>query len=204
MKIASFLPFAGLFTAFSHALPSLVEREASPRVIGPEGSSDVPACWKTLSCSFADIQASSMTSRSSYVSYMQSTQFIPLKATNKFNAVIAVIDFFVEKGLGAPGTWVSYVDAGIVEAIQLGGAYALGMSKDPGTNLGATKWTAYFNSLKANKLQSRDVRESHAPWRSICLVSRTDRVCSSPGSRLRMVDGGTDRDNAWQGHCRRP
>jgi hypothetical protein len=98
-----------------------------------------------------------MTARLDYVRYMQSAHFGPLKATNKFRAIEGVIEFFIAKRIGTPGTWVSYVDAGIVEAIQRGGAIALGTSAETGGNPGASMWADYLRRLRDGGLQSRDV-----------------------------------------------
>lgn len=142
------------------ALPQpLSPRDASPSPlipIDPPGAA-TPACWASLSCTFAEIESSSMSSRLEYVRYMQSAHFGPLKATNKFRAIEGVIEFFLAKSIGAPGTWVSYVDAGIVEAIQRGGAIALGTSSETGGNPGAQKWADYLRRVRNGELGSRDV-----------------------------------------------
>lgn len=88
---------------------------------------------------------------------MQSNHFGPLKAGNRFRAIEGVIEFFLSKGLGVPGTWVSYVDAGIVEAIQRGGAITLGKSTVTGGNPGSEMWADYLRRLRNGELSSRDV-----------------------------------------------
>lgn len=160
MKSSYLFPLLG-FLSLGLALPALVERDPFPRIdAGGGGGSSVQDCWTKLSCSFKEIESWTMPKRASYVRYMQSSHFGPLKATNKFRAIEAVIDFFQEQKVGAPGSWVSYVDAGIVEAIQRGGAMALGKSKETGGNPGASEWATYFNKLKAGQLGDRDVRNS--------------------------------------------
>ncbi|KAI9787043.1 MAG: hypothetical protein M1816_007714 [Peltula sp. TS41687] len=151
------------FMSPSLAVPALIERDPSPMIDvgGSGGGSSVQTCWTTLSCSFKEIETWTMPKRASYVRYMQSTHFGPLKATNKFRAIEAVIDFFYEQKVGAPGTWVSWVDAGIVEAIQRGGAIALGKSKETGGNPGASEWATYFNKLKAGQLNDRDDHDKY-------------------------------------------
>lgn len=98
-----------------------------------------------------------MQQRLDYVRYMQSEHFGPLNAGNQFRAIEGVIRFFIEKNLGAPGSWVSYVDTGIVEAIQRGGAIALGKSSDDGGNPGSALWADFFRRMRAGSLGNRDV-----------------------------------------------
>ncbi|KAI9723401.1 MAG: hypothetical protein M1812_001285 [Candelaria pacifica] len=97
-----------------------------------------------------------MSSRLNYVRYMQSAHFVPLKADNQFRAIEGVIEFFISEKLGAPDTWVSYVDAGIVEAIQRGGANALGLSTATGGNPGTEKWASFLIKRKSGGLTDRD------------------------------------------------
>lgn len=161
MKTASILTLLSLGgLTLSAALPqSLSERDASPSPLIPVDPTVPanPACWATLSCTFQQIESTTMTSRLDYVRYMQSEHFGPLKATNKFRAIEGVIEFFISKSIGTPGTWVSYVDAGIVEAIQRGGAIALGLSAETGGNQGTQLWADYLRRLKNGELSSRDV-----------------------------------------------
>ncbi|KAI9890593.1 MAG: hypothetical protein M1814_003791 [Vezdaea aestivalis] len=74
-------------------------------------------------------------------------------------AIEGVIIFFMNKGLGAPGTWVSYVDAAIVEGIQRGGAIALGFSDAQGGNPGSVKWADFMRRMKNNQLGERDAHD---------------------------------------------
>ena len=98
-----------------------------------------------------------MEERLEYVRYMQSQHFGPLNCGDQFRAIEGVIRFFIIKGLGRPGTWVSYVDAGIVEAIQRGGAMALGMSSDTGGNSGSAKWGIFMKEMRDGGYGGRDV-----------------------------------------------
>lgn len=119
-----------------------------------------PECRKTLSCTFAQIEKTSMQERLDYVRYMQSDHFGPLKSGNQFRAIEGVIRFFMGKNLGAPGTWVSYVDAGIVEGIQRGGAVALGLSTEDGNNPGTRLWADFLRKMKAGSLNNRDEHDN--------------------------------------------
>jgi hypothetical protein len=89
---------------------------------------------------------------------MQSQFFGPqLNCPTQWRNIEGVIQFFIDKGLGATGTWVSYTDAGIIEAVQRGGAIALGMSSDDGGNPGAEPWADFMRAMKAGTLGDRPV-----------------------------------------------
>lgn len=139
--------------AVAEIQPAVVERDAS---IPPDDGPSVPACWTALKCSFHQIEEMNLPLRLSYVQYLE-TRFIPLNAGNQFRAIEGVIKFFISKGLGGTGTWVSYVDAGIVEAIQRGGAIALGIGTSKGGNPGSALWADFLTKMKNNELKDRNV-----------------------------------------------
>ncbi|KAF2174681.1 hypothetical protein K469DRAFT_458874, partial [Zopfia rhizophila CBS 207.26] len=116
-------------------------------------------CKKTLSCTFTQIEVMSMQERLDYVRTMQSKFFGPLDSSNQFRAIEGVIMFFQRKNLGQMGSWVSYVDAGIVEGIQRGGAIALGMGTETGGNPGSEKWADFLRRKKAGELNNRNVHD---------------------------------------------
>jgi hypothetical protein len=88
---------------------------------------------------------------------MQSKFFGPLDAWDQFRAIEGILGFFHENDLGKPNTWISYVDAGIVEGIQNGGANALGLHKKDGGNPGTEKWTQFLQTMKNGGYANRDV-----------------------------------------------
>jgi hypothetical protein len=98
-----------------------------------------------------------MTARLDYVRYMQSNFFGRLNAGNQYRAIEGVITFFNRNSLGPPESWISYVDAGIVEGIQRGGAIALGMSSDTGGNSGSELWASFLRGMRDGKLDDRGV-----------------------------------------------
>jgi hypothetical protein len=107
-----------------------------------------------------------MADRLDYVKTMQSSFFGTLKATNQFRAIEGVITFFMSNGLGKPKSWISYVDAGIVEGIQNGGANVLGLHNKDGGNPGTAKWAEFFRTMKAGGYASRDVSFNLFLWLS--------------------------------------
>jgi hypothetical protein len=98
-----------------------------------------------------------MVDRLNYVRYMQSNFFGRLNAGDQFRPIEGVITFFVNRNLGWPEIWISYVDAGIVEGIQRGGAITLGMSTDEGGNPGSKPWAKFLPNMRDPKFSSRNV-----------------------------------------------
>lgn len=142
---------------------------ASPIRDPPDGGGGQPPtawpdCQYTLSCTFETIQSLSLADRLTYVQWMQSNYFGPdLNCGTQWRAIEGVIEFFQSKGLGVSGTWVSYTDTGIVEAIQRGGAIALGFSTDTGNNTGSLLWADFMTKMKGGQLNNRDVSAPRFP-----------------------------------------
>lgn len=72
-----------------------------------------------------------------------------------WNVIEAVIELFIANDMGAPGTWASYVDAGIVEGIERGVAIASGIGQDDYGNPGARLWARYLTGLRAGRLDDK-------------------------------------------------
>lgn len=77
-------------------------------------------CAAALDCTAADIDVMTMPERLEFVRAMQAGPAAQLGAADRWRNIEGVITFFRDNQLGASGTWVSYVDAGIVEGIQRG------------------------------------------------------------------------------------
>lgn len=118
-----------------------------------------PSCTSTLDCTVDEINEMSMADRLQFVRDMQSGPAASLGASDRWRNIEGVITFFRDRGLGAPGTWVSYVDAGIVEGIQRGIAIALGWSADTGGNPGSAKWASYLTRLSTGQLTTRSAHD---------------------------------------------
>ena len=116
-------------------------------------------CRNDLSCTFTQLAAMPMSTRLAYVQTMQSSSFGALNATNQFAAIEGVIQFFINNDLGEPESWASYVDAGIVEGIQNGGANALGLRQSDGGNPGTKPWMQFFETMEGGGYADRDVRD---------------------------------------------
>jgi hypothetical protein len=116
-------------------------------------------CAAALDCTVAEINLMSMDGRLEFVRLMQSGPAAQLGAADRWGNIEGVITFFRDHGMGAPGTWVSYVDAGIVEGIERGIAIALGRSQDEFGNPGSRKWAIYLTRLHTGELSVRNVHD---------------------------------------------
>jgi hypothetical protein len=114
-----------------------------------------PSCESTLDCGITEINQMSMAERLRFVRDMQSGPAAALGATDRWRNIEGVITFFRDRDLGAPDSWVSYVDAGIVEGVERGIAIALGRSTDTGGNPGSAKWASYLTRLSTGQLATR-------------------------------------------------
>lgn len=140
-----------------------------------------PSCTSTLDCSVAEINGMSMAERLDFVRDMQSGPGASLGATDRWRNIEGVIAFFRDRGLGAPGTWVSYVDAGIVEGIQRGMAIALGWSTETGGNPGSAKWASYLTRLSSGQLTTRAAHDR--AW------SEAEQASTEYGNALAEANG---------------
>jgi len=104
-------------------------------------------CAAALDCTADEIDQLTMTERLEFVRLMESGPAAELGAADRWRNIEGVIAFFRDNDLGPPGSWVSYVDAGIVEGIQRGIAIAAGRSQDTGGNPGSQKWASYLTGL---------------------------------------------------------
>ncbi|KAH8728337.1 hypothetical protein GQ44DRAFT_824170 [Phaeosphaeriaceae sp. PMI808] len=143
-----------LFSSFvlchvAAALPAT----GSPRT---PSASVVGDCQKTLSCSLAEIEALSTKTRLAYIKNMQADFFGPLNAGNQFRAIQGVVQFLSTDNLGNPNSWISYIDASILEGIQNGGANALGLHNNDGGNPGTKLWAEYLRTMKRGGYSTRD------------------------------------------------
>jgi hypothetical protein len=116
-------------------------------------------CAAALDCTAEDINLLTMAERLELVRGMQAGPGAQLGVTDRWRNIEGVITFFRDKGLGAPDTWVSYVDAGIVEGIERGLAIALGRSTDDFGNPGSTLWADYITGVAEGSFATRGAHD---------------------------------------------
>ncbi len=116
-------------------------------------------CAASLDCTGAEIDRMSMAERLEFLRLVQSGPAAGLGASDRWRNIEGVISFFRDRGLGAPGTWVSHVDAGILEGIERGVAIALGRSTDGFGNPGSVRWADYLTRLHRGELTDRGAHD---------------------------------------------
>lgn len=141
----------------SVSLTTIDKREAAPMIPSEPSGGGVDACWIKLSCTYAEIEKMSMQKRLDFVRYIENVHLTSIGAQKQLEAICGVIEFFLKFNLGAPGGWISRVDAGIVEGQMRGAAMVLGYSQADGGNPGSVKWKTFFQGIKEGTLKDRGV-----------------------------------------------
>ncbi|KAK5045841.1 hypothetical protein LTR84_008934 [Exophiala bonariae] len=126
---------------------------------------------------------------------MQSHFFGPLKASNQLRPIESVIQFLPSKNFGAPNSWVSYVDTGIVEVIQRSGALALGLSTETGGNPGSVLWRDVFVAQRDGTFANR---HDHDYARGLAEATATEWAKSSKADVLAAVPATRQKLNWHQ------
>ncbi|MQA11965.1 MAG: hypothetical protein GEU98_26195 [Pseudonocardiaceae bacterium] len=128
----------------------------------PGGASAAPRspqeCAASLDCGAEDINLMSMSERIEFVRAMSSgpaAELLPEHDPYRWRNIEGIISVFRDRGLGAPGSWISYVDSGIVEGIERGLGIATGRSDETGGNPGARLWAEYLLRLRDGELTER-------------------------------------------------
>lgn len=138
-------------------LPALAATMLVPAPVSAAEYRGPTSCATTLSCSAEEINLLSMAERIEFVQAMSTgpaAALLPGYAP-RWRNIEGVIDFFRDEGIGEPGSWISYVDAGILEGIERGLAIALGRSTETGGNPGSELWARYLTKLANEELTDR-------------------------------------------------
>lgn len=117
-------------------------------------------CATMLDAPAAEIDKMSMDDRREFVQQMRSGPATRLGAGERWRNIEGVIMFFRDHGLGAPGTWVSHVNAGVLEGIERGIAIALDPAADDFGNVGAQAWASYLTQLRGNELGTKTAHDT--------------------------------------------
>ncbi|MER6988450.1 hypothetical protein ABT337_00730 [Saccharopolyspora hirsuta] len=149
------------------------------------------SCASTLDCTAAELDAMPLTERLVFVRAVQdrvSAEYIP--GFRHWRNIEGIIRFFVENGFGERGSWVSHVDAGILEGIERGTAMALGVSADDGGNPGSRRWADYLRRLQRGELTDR--------WTHDPAWGNAEQAATEHGVRLAEAHGARPSRIDWQ------
>jgi hypothetical protein len=125
----------------------------SGAVAPPASAAQAASCTTTLTCTAEQINTMSMPERLAFLRSMSpgaAPDYPP-----RWGNIEGVLEFFIDRNLGKPGSWVSYVDAGNLEAIERGIALAEGRGTDTYGNPGAVLWASYLLILRNGQLADR-------------------------------------------------
>ena len=108
----------------------------------------------------------------------------------RWRNIEGVLEFFRDSELARPGSWMSIVDASILEGLQRGTAIALGLSDDTFGNPGSTEWASYLRRLGDGELDRRSVHD--AAW------SRAEQAATEHGVALARTLGIAPTAAEWR------
>ncbi|MBQ6644368.1 MAG: hypothetical protein IJH84_25510 [Saccharopolyspora sp.] len=156
---------------------------------GAATARDARACASTLDCSAAELDALPMAERLVFVRAVQdrvAAEYIP--GFRHWRNIEGIVRFFAENSFGAPGSWVSHVDAGILEGIERGTAIALGVSADGFGNPGSPLWAEYLRRLHDGELTDRWVHDPAWGNAEQASTEHGVRIAEAHGARPSRVD----------------
>ncbi|SNR41727.1 hypothetical protein SAMN06265360_105132 [Haloechinothrix alba] len=143
----------GALAAMVSLVLALLAPAAAAGVV-PRGPDE---CAASLDCTAEEINLMSMPERAELVRGMPEGPAVELlpgyqSRWRNIEGVIAFLDYY---SLGEPGSWISYVDAGIIEGIERGIALARGEGTDDFGNPGSVLWAEYLTRLAGGELEGR-------------------------------------------------
>lgn len=108
----------------------------------------------------------------------------------RWRNIEGVLEFFRDAEVARPGSWMSIVDASILEGLERGTAIALGLSDDTFGNAGSTEWASYLRRLSDGELDRRSVHD--AAW------SRAEQAATEHGVALARTLGVAPTAAEWR------
>lgn len=160
----------------------------SPALAGPAPRTP-DECASTLDCTADDLNAIPLPGRVRFVRLVQdriAAEYIP--GFRHWRNIEGIIRAFIDQRLGAPDSWISRVDSGILEGLERGSALALGTSTDDFGNPGTRLWADYLRRLHSGELTHRWV---HDPaWGNAEQASTEHglRLAAAHGMRPNRID----------------
>ncbi|KAH7094696.1 hypothetical protein FB567DRAFT_586048 [Paraphoma chrysanthemicola] len=120
-------------------------------------------CRRGLNCGYDYIESQPMEWRLGYLRGIQTGYLTNYNSGTQCKAVEGNIAFMLELQLGSPKTWISGVNAGLIEAIQNGVAILIGLRVTDGGNPGAKYWAAFFRKQRSGGY-ANDRNKHDADW----------------------------------------
>ncbi len=148
-----------------------------------------PLDYTALDYTASELDALPLTERLTFIRAVQdrvAAEYIP--GFRHWRNIEGIIRFFAENGFGAPGSWISYVDAGILEGIERGTAIALGLSEDDFGNPGSKLWAEYLRRMRRGELADRWVHDPAWGNAEQASTERGVRLAEVHGARPSRVD----------------
>jgi hypothetical protein len=180
----------GLFTAtvLTMGAAGTASATAERSVRAARSASD---CLVRLDCHAVEINDMTVADRLAFVRGLEAGPASQVVAGfNRWRNIEGVLEFFRDHDLGAPGTWISYVDAGILEAVERGTAIASGISADDFGNPGSTLWSSYLHRLRRGELTERSVHDR--AW------SDAEQAATDHATLLAQAHGTAPTDAEWR------
>jgi hypothetical protein len=126
----------------------------------PTTSRSPAECAAALDATAAQIDLMSMDERIELLRAMMSGPASELGAGDRWCNMEGVMAFFRDRDMGAPGTWISVVNASVIEGIERGMAICLHRSDDDFDNAGAAQWADYLTRLHRNELTTERAHDT--------------------------------------------
>lgn len=123
----------------------------------------VARCAVSLDCRWTDFDRMDMAQRMEFVLALQrdsADRIVP--GFDRWAAIYGVTWFFRDFHLGAPGSWVSTVNAVGLEAVERATAQVLGLPGGDYGNPGTHTWADYLDALREGRLEARSAHD--AAW----------------------------------------
>lgn len=108
----------------------------------------------------------------------------------RWRNIEGVLEFFRDNELATPGSWMSIVDASILEGLERGTAIALGLSDDTYGNPGSAEWANYLRRHRVGDLAKRSVHD--AAW------SKAEQAATEHGVALAKQLGIQPTPAEWR------
>jgi RHS repeat-associated protein len=154
----------------------------------------------SFTCSPAQLNRATIEQRQDW--FREMLAFVNPALVEEFNNIKGILKAFIATESGAPGTWTSWGDAGILNSIQNGLALFKGetpiLDSSPLSEIAANAWYDYFVSFAANRPRNETLRlwgaaegaaTTYGRW-----LAQEHGTTKSPGETVFLLIGDIYRD----------